>query len=90
MEYNKQVYLKIMKGEFILYHVYDDVLVERCPVLSREVADLDDGLWIVRVDVEYGSVDNATDVRAVRRRSTVTRIGGEANLQDESCIVIVF
>ena len=47
-------------------HVDDDVLVEGCSVLSREVADLDDGLRVICVDVEDRSVDHTADVCAVR------------------------
>ena len=70
-------------------HVDDDVLVEGCSVLSREVADLDDGLRVICVDVEDRSVDHTADVCAVRWRPAVTRVGGESDLKDESCTVSV-
>jgi hypothetical protein len=47
------------------YHINDNVLVEGGAIFGGEVADLKDGLGVVSVDVEDGSVDDAADVGAV-------------------------
>lgn len=60
--------------------VDDDVLVEGGAPLGGHVAHVGDGLGVVGVDVENGGVDDPRDVRAVRRRARVARIGGEADL----------
>lgn len=47
------------------YHINDNVLVEGGAIFGGEVTDLKDGLGVVSVDVEDGSVDDAADVGAV-------------------------
>ena len=62
--------------------VDDDVFVEGGPVLRRDVAHVDDGLGVVGVDVEDGSVDHASHVSAVPRRPREPGVSGETDLVD--------
>lgn len=57
------------------------VFVERGPPLSSHLTDVDDGLGVVGVDVEDGSVDDSSHVSWIRRRASHTRICGETDLE---------
>lgn len=60
--------------------VDNDVLLELGPPVGGELTDEVDGLDVVSVDVEDGSVDGFGDVGAVRSGSRESRVGGESNL----------
>ena len=50
------------------------------PVLCRDVAHVNDGLGVVGVDVEDGSVDHTSHVSAIPRRSREPGVSGEPDL----------
>ena len=57
------------------------VFVERGPPLCGHLAHVDDGLGVVGVDVEDGSVDDSSHVCRIRRRASHTRVCGETDLE---------
>jgi hypothetical protein len=61
-------------------HVDHDILVELLPELERELDGGDRSDGVVAVDVEDGHAEHFRHARAVGRRGTVDRRGGEADL----------
>lgn len=57
-----------------------DILVEGGSPFGSNIAHIHHSLWVVCVDVEYGSVDHAGHVTWVGRGAGHARVGGEANL----------
>lgn len=57
------------------------VFVEGGPPLGGHLADVDDGLGVVSIDVEDGSVDNTSHVGRIRRRASHAGVRGEADLE---------
>ena len=62
--------------------VDDDVLVPGGAPLGGHFTDVHRRLRVVGVDVEDGRVDDASHVRAVRRRTTEPRVRREPDLTD--------
>ena len=58
----------------------DNVALELGTPVSSKLANEVDGLDIITVDVEDGSVNGLGDIRAVRSRTSEARISGETNL----------
>ena len=61
-------------------HVDDDVLAEGLAEVERQLADVDDGLGILAVDVEDRHLDHLGDVGAVAGRAALAGGGREADL----------
>ena len=61
-------------------HVDDDVLAECLAEVERQLADEDDRLRILAVDVEDRHLDHLGDIGAVPGRPTLARRRGEADL----------
>jgi len=60
--------------------VDDDVLAPCSSPLSRHFADVHHSLRVVDVDVKDWRVDHTSNIRAVRRRTTETRVRREPDL----------
>lgn len=62
----------------------NDILLELGPPIGSELTDESDGLGIVSIDVENGSVDSFGDIGRVRSGSTLSRVGSETDLVVEN------
>lgn len=60
--------------------VDDNVALERGAPVGGNLADVVDGLDVVRIDVEDRRIDGLCDIGAVRGRTSETRVGCETNL----------
>ena len=61
-------------------HVDDDGVLELLPELGRDFGGIHHRLGIVAVHVEDRRLDHLGDVGRIRRRTRVTRVGGEPDL----------
>ena len=67
--------------------VDDDVLVPGGAPLGGHLTDVHRRIRVVSVDVEDGRVDDASHVRAVRRRTTEPRVRREPDLTDTTAVI---
>lgn len=67
----------------VTHQVHHHVFVKRGSPLGGHLADIDDGLWVVGVDVEDGGVDDPGDIGGIGGGARHAGVCGEADLQKQ-------
>ena len=69
-----------------IYQVNDNIALVLAAPLGCDLTHVHNSFWVVCIHVEDWSVDDTSDVCAVRRRSREARVSGETNLGEKSQI----
>ncbi len=83
------IHLGLGEGRFVAFivakaaiaeHVDDNVLFEFLTEFGRDACGVNHGFWVVTIDMDDRRLNDLGNIRAVRRRTAIGRLGGETDL----------